>query len=270
MEKKYKLSYLPQISIPYNIVIEKFDGENIPYTIKKVTPEEINPTQGITFSDNVNMVELGDKYPIYLDVDNNILDGHHRYVKAMMCNEPIIAIIINKNERDACRILNRIQDIYDYEENRGIEEVDLNSTINYYSDDENQFLNMMDEHNSEVHSENPEKNETKIVAYRKEPIKEHSVVGNFFILKPMNGYYRYEIEFDNLLDIEELGIVLKDSQNPSDVLAKIWFPNVNFDEIGKRNDIQPNNLKIKAIAEKAVKLGYDGIKYSDTLLQGLN
>ena len=29
------------------------------------------------------------------------------------------------------------------------------------------------------------------------------------------------------------------------------------------------NLKNKAIAEKAMKLGFDGIKYGDTLIQGL-
>ena len=52
-------------------------------------------------------------------------------------------------------------------------------------------------------------------------------------------------------------------------MAKIWFPHINFEKISEQYEMPSINLKNKAIAEKAMKLGYDGIKYGDTLIQGL-
>ena len=39
--------------------------------------------------------------------------------------------------------------------------------------------------------------------------------------------------------------------------------------ISKQYGIESINLKNKAITEKAMHLGFDGIKYGDTLIQGL-
>lgn len=266
---RYKPYFLPQVSAPYNIVVDKFKEENIPHSLVKVDPEELNPLQGITFSGDISDIELDDTRPIYIDGDNNVLDGHHRWVKALMTQTPIVAIMVKLNYKDASRILNKIQDIYEYEESRGLEEVEVQDTINYFGDDENQFLTSMDEENISIQEEIPSKNEQTIVAYRKEPIKEDSVVGNFFTLKPIDGYSKYEIDFDNLFDTGALGIVLKDSQNPIEILAKLWFPNINFWEIGKNSNTNPINIMNKAITEKAMKLGFDGVKYGDTLIQGL-
>jgi hypothetical protein len=44
---------------------------------------------------------------------------------------------------------------------------------------------------------------------------------------------------------------------------------VNFEKLSQQYNMPVENLKCKAIAEKAVKMGYDGIKYGDTLVQGL-
>lgn len=265
----YRPYHLPQISAPYTIMVQKFDEENIPYDMIEVNPEDLNPSQGITFSDEVGKVDLNDLNPIYIDNEMNVLDGHHRYIKSEMNKVPLKAIQIKLNNKDACRLLNKIQDIYEYEQSHQLEEVEMQGAINYYGDDENQFLTSMDEQNEELQGEKPSKNEQTIIAFRKDPIKENSVVGNFFTLKPIDGYSKYEIDFDNLLDTEALGVVLKDSQQPVDILSKIWFPNVNFEELSNIQDISSINLKCKAVAEKAMKMGYDGIKYGDTIIQGL-
>ena len=66
-----------------------------------------------------------------------------------------------------------------------------------------------------------------------------------------------------------MGVEYKESQVPVDVLVKIWFPHVNFEKIAEKHNTTPENIKNKAVSEKAKKMGYDGIKYGEKLLQGL-
>ncbi len=271
---KYKPPYLPQISMPYETVLQKLDEEGVEYELIELNPSEdddINVSQGVTFSDEVEICKLSDTNPIWLAGENmNICDGHHRYLKALIDNVPLKAVKLNLNEKDACRLLNKIQDIYEYEQSRGLEEVEMQGAINYYGGDENQFLNILEEDNLSLKpSGDTDTNSKVIIGYRKDPIKENSVVGNFFLLKPVEGFDKYEIEFDNLLDLHSLGVTYKDGQEPVDIMAKIWFPHINFEKISEQYGMPSINLKNKAIAEKAMKLGYDGIKYGDTLIQGL-
>jgi len=267
---------LPQISAPYSLVLEKLDEEGIKYKIIKISPNDndnIIPSQNFVFSSDVESCEIDDSNPIWLAKDNdddiNICDGHHRYVKALSDNVSLIGILIEMNSNDACRLLNKIQDIYEYEQSLNLEEVEDQEIINTYGDDENQFLDSLEEDNISVQSEIPSINQQTIIAYRKENLNGNSVVGNFFTLTPIKGYNKYSIEFDNLLDTNALGVMFKDSQQPVEILAKIWFPHVNFEELSKKYNTASINLKNKSIAKKAQKMGFDGIKYGDSIIQGL-
>ena len=272
---RYKPYFLPQISAPFDIVVKQLNEENVDFEFIEVDPNELEPMQGVTFSDEVEKVDLSDMNPIWINNDMKILDGHHRWVKALLEGIKLKAIKINMNEKDACRLLNKIQDLYDYTNMRDLEETTNNDIINDENNpnnnytDRKEFLSSLEENNDNIQAEEPNKNPQAIMAYRKEPIKENSAIGNFFLLTPVNGYTKYYIEFDNLLDTNYLDIEYKDGQNPIDVIAKIWFPNINFEKISKENNISSINLKAKAIVEKALKLGYDGIKYGNKLLQGL-
>lgn len=250
-------------------MLKQLDDNNINHEFLQIKSDKLKASQPFTISDDIQDVAVDENNPIWIDSDMNILDGHHKWVNALSNNQEIFCIKINLDFRDACRVLNKIQDIHEYEESRQLEEVEMQDAINYYNGDENQFLTSMDEQNIAIQEENPSKNEQTVVAYRKEPIKENSVIGNFFALKPIEGYDKYEIDFNNLLDTDALGIVLKDSQEPIEILSKIWFPNINFEELSRQYNISSVNLKNKAIAEKAMKMGYDGIKYGSTLIQGL-
>jgi hypothetical protein len=269
IDMRYKPHFLPQVHAPYDIVLEKLDDEGVDYTNVEVDPNELTPLQGITFSDDVGQVDVDDMNPIWISSDMQVLDGHHRMVRALLDEIPIKCIKINMNYKDACRVLNKIQDIYEYETSQDLEEVQVQDTINYYRDDENQFLNSLEEDNTALQAETPTKNEKTVIGYRKEPIKENSVVGNFFTLKPMEGYDKYEIDFENLMDTNSLGVTYKDGQEPIDILAKSWFPNINFEKLSTQYNTPSINLKTKAVAEKAMKMGYDGIKYGDAIIQGL-
>jgi len=269
IDARYKPYFMPQLNLPYSIVLQKLDDEGIGYKIVDADPNKLNVSQQIVFADEVGKAEINDLKPIYIDMDFNVIDGHHRQIKAILDGVNLKAVMVMLNKNDACRILNKIQDIYEYEGSQGIEEVEMQDAINYYGDDEDQFLSSLDEDNFNIQTETPSLNQQKIIAYRRDPIKNNSVVGNFFTINPIEGYSKYEIEFDNLLDTNSLGIAYKDSQQPVDILAKIWFPNVNFEKLGEKYNMPAINIKTKANAQKAMKMGFDGIKYGDTLIQGL-
>src|ERR1035437_1450623 len=280
MLKNGRPYHLPQMNMPFEIVLQKLDDEGVDYEIVELNPNEndgINSSQNVVYSDEIEKVNIDDNNPIWMADDGekiNICDGHHRYTKALLDEIPLKAVNIKLNEKDACRVLNKIQDIYEYEQKQQMEEVVGNDYINdYHKTDsgvsDSEFLNSLEEDNLEVQSGKTSTNQKTIIGYRRDPIKENSVVGNFFSLKPIEGFDKYQIDFDNLLDTHSLGIVYKDSQEPADILAKIWFPHVNFEKISKEYDMSSANLKNKAIAEKAMSFGFDGIKYGDTLIQGL-
>lgn len=275
IDMRYKPYFLPQVSAPLEVVLEQLAANDVDYELIEVDPNELDVSQGVTFSDEAEMAQLDDMNPIWLANENKIIDGHHRYIKALTEKKKLKAVKINMNEKDACRVLNKIQDIYEYEQARGLEEIVNNDVVNDENNpdgnftDRKEFMTSLEEDNTNVQAEKPSTNAQIIIAYRQAPIKENSSVGNFFTLKPFDGYGKYEINFDNLLDTDSLGIVYKDSQDPTDILAKVWFPNINFEKISEQYNTTSVNLKNKAIVEKAMKMGYDGIKYGDKLIQGL-
>lgn len=277
MFKNGKLYYLPQVSAPYTEVINQLDDEDVEYKMLNINPNDLKPSQPFTLSHEVSSVELDNEKPIWISKDNNIVDGHNRSIKSILDNYSTIrAIQVNMDFNDACRILNKIQDIYEYQQKLSLEETTANDYINDYNDPDSDqterdeilpvtdFLSRIEEDNE---LDSPE--EKTIIGYRKEPVNNNSVVGNFFYLNPIKGYTKYEIIFNNLLDTNNLNINYKDGQNPVDILTKTWFPHMNFKLLSEKYNIDEEKIKNKAIAEKARSLGFDGIKYGESFLQGL-
>lgn len=265
----YKPRYLPQISAPLDEVLRRLSEEGIDYELVQYNPQDLKVSQGIVFSNEVEHSVPSDENPIWVSEDDEVLDGHHRLTNALINDIPLTAVKLKAKNRDACRILNKIQDIYEYEQQLQTEEVSQD-VINMSHDFDAQFLDSLEEDNSTIDNQEEKSGNNKvIIAYRKDEINENSVVGNFFLLEPADGYSKYEIEFDNLLDTNDLGISYKDGQVPIDILSKNWFPHVNFEKLSEQYNIPSINLKNKAIAHKAMKMGYDGIKYGDKLIQGL-
>ena len=265
---QYKPLYLPQVNAPADYVLNQLKDNGVSCTQVETKPNKLTPMQGIVFSDTLGKFDEKNINPIWISNDNSIVDGHHRWVKSMMAGKPILAYKVNLNGKDAARILNKIQDIYEYEQQQKMEEVisqdPINNSNRIDSEGDNDFIYNLEE------MKPSKKNNLKIMAYRKEPLKKGSVIGNFFILDSTKGYDKYEIEFDNLLNTNDLGIVISNGENPIDALVSVWFPNVDFEKLSKEHNNAPiENLKMKAITERAKRLGYDGIKYGDIMLQGL-
>ena len=268
-----KPKYLPQISAPYKYVVDELEKCGVVYKDLTLHSKELLPSQGVTFLDTIIPNKKTLNSPIWVagidDSENIIIDGHNRWVDLFSREDPIRCIKIHQSPIDASRTLNKIQDIYDYKKMLSLEEVVTHTqNINDRNDkDSDDWLGVVFEESKEA-KKNKKSEKEKLIGYRDKPINETSLVGNFFTLNKLPRCDKYEIEFDNLLDTNELGIEYKDNQKPMDVLAMLWFPNINFNEISEKHQIPLENIKSKAIVEYAKKMGYDGIKYGDMLVQG--
>ena len=60
IDMRYKPSFLPQVSAPLDMVLEKLRDEDVGYELIKANPNDLNPSQGITFSDDIDGIELDD------------------------------------------------------------------------------------------------------------------------------------------------------------------------------------------------------------------
>jgi hypothetical protein len=271
---RYKPYWLPQVSAPYTYTLDMLEKEKVGFSIIEIDPEELIPTQGIVDLVKLKPINNGEIKPIWISAENKILDGHHRYASSLSRGNKQNAIKIDLPAKDAARLLNKIQDIYEYEMENNINEVVAQNQINAMNDVS--FLEMLESEMADdkeiLHDDNVKivgKKVNKQKGYRKTPMNEKSSVGNFFLTKPIEGYIEYDIEFDNLLDTNDMEIIYKKDESPVFILAKNWFPNINFSKIAKKHGVSPDALINKAIAEKAKLMGYDGIKYGDIMIQGL-
>jgi len=283
IDLRYKPKWLPQISAPFTYVLNKLNDDGIGYRKIKLPASEFKPLQGLVSLEKISDIADDNIQPSWCANDNSVLDGHHRLGKAIAKQKPFTAFQVNLNVKDAARVLNKIQDIWEYENQTGIEEVVAQDQINAMNEPDSgvstsEFLaalesEMMgdDDDRGYLHDDSViNTKKRKIKAYRKKPITEKSKVGNFFALKPDNGYKAYDIEFDNLLDTDDMKISFHREPNPVAVLARYWFPNVDFKKVGEKYGVAPESIMNRAISEKARQMGYDGIKYSDIMVQGLD
>lgn len=279
IDLRYKPKYLPQVSAPFAYTLDGLKREGVKCKYVEMNPEDLIPSQGLVALDKISSIDPKKILPIWISKENKVLDGHHRLACVLMNSLPIKAIQIPLPYKDAIRILNKIQDIYDYENQEKVEEVVAQDQINAMNEPENQdFLESLEAEVEDgkliLHDTNAAnvvgKKTKKQTGYRKAKINERSTVGNFFSLKPVEGYLKYDIEFDNLLDTNDMGLIYSNGISPVGVLARAWFPHIDFNKISKKYGVSPDVLINRAVAEKARKCGYDGIKYGDIMIQGLN
>lgn len=273
MEMQYKPKFLPQISAPFSIVAKNLKQEGISYKLLKVDPRTLTPSQGIIFSDKMSKFNSKNTKPIWVSNNNEVIDGHHRFGSAIANNVDIPIIKIDLGTKDCIRVLNKIQDIYEYEQQQKLEEIQYHDIVGELRE-EMDIMSISEEEMKKIKEEFADNNivgsgKQKFVGYRKNKINEDSKIGNFFNTKPVNGYIKFEIEFDNILDIDKIGIDYVGEKNPVIKLSKIWFPNIDFEKLGERFSIKADKLINRCVAEKAIKMGFDGIKYGDILIQGL-
>lgn len=258
---RYKPKSLPQISAPYSHVLKSLESQNINYRPVSVDPNRLIPSQGIVFLDKIGNFTDTDNYPIWISKDLHILDGHHRYAKSLCNGNKIKCILVDLIAPDAARELNKIQDIYNYQNQIDLENetkpIKFKEVLSDFSLDNGNVLTKG-------------KKITKVIGFRNKDVNDKSSVGNFFMLKqPNDTYHKYELSFDNALDTNDLKITFAKDQYPIKTLASIWFPNLDFEKLSNKTNIPVNKLIGRAVTEHAKDLGYDGIIYGDIMAQTL-
>lgn len=275
IDHTYKPYHLPQISAPFKYMVKNMKDNGVAYKLLTVHPKELFPSQGIVSLDKISKINHNNIKPIWVSIENKILDGHHRYGSALANNVPIKIIKILLNHKDAIRILNKIQDLFEFENQMKLEEVVAQDQINAMNQQDSgvsasEFLGTLEIEDKMLKNLLKSGKGKKMCGYRKVKLNEKSNVGNFFSLKNFDEQYNeYEMEFDNLLDTDDMGITYHKGKNPVFILAKTWFPNIDFENISKKYGVNPYSLCSRAVAEKAKSMNYDGIKYGDIMIQGL-
>ena len=275
IDQRYKPSHLPQINAPYKYVLNILKEEGIKYLIQDVNPSKLKPSQGVVSLDKISEMDINEMKPYWVSEDNFVLDGHHRHGLALSNELPKVKVIkIKLPAKDASRALNKIQDIFDYKQaQEGLSQDVLNDQ------EDSDFIGflenaVLDDPTKEILHSGLEVVDTKsnkktIEGYRKSELKENSGAGNFFSVKPIDGYIKYDIEFENLLDTNDFGLTFSNEEPPTKKMAAIWFPNIDFSKIAKQIGGDETKLINRAVSEKARKMGFDGIKYGDIIIQGL-
>lgn len=260
MENIYKPTNSPQISAPFSYVAHELNDMGQPYEMLGVSMDTINPSQAFIDSDIVS--SLTDKLKngeelkaSWLDKDNNLIDGHHRHVAyGMNKNTHLPSVRLGCDKETAIKVLTEIQRKYESENN-------------------SDFLNELFK-DGDTSTYVPEKKlETKketIKAFRKKPIVEKSVSGNFFSLKEIPEWKPYEIEFSSLINTDQIDPNIKKEKNPPLALLMAWFPDLNIEEKAKDMEMHVEEFINIIIAEKARTKRIDGILYGDKLLQSID
>ena len=249
IDMRYKPSYLPQVSAPYIYVLNKLKDDGIKYKVGQTDPNKVQPMQGLVSLEKISKISPDNLKPVWMSKDKKVLDGHHRLGSALTHERNLPYFQIMLPALDAARVLNRIQDIYEYEEKIRIEELTHTASVNKMNEPAMaDFLSTLEEEMKDdqeiLHSGSEEKvgrKKRKIFAYRQQPINEKSPIGNFFSVKPVDGFTKYEIEFDNLLDTDKMGLHAY-GQNPVELLANAWFPNIKFEKVASKYKMRPDHL----------------------------
>jgi hypothetical protein len=283
--ENYQPTWLPQMTADYGYILKGLDDNGIKYSFVTKSPSELKPLQNTVdtnttdyFSDKINKGE--EIPPAFISENDEILDGHNR-IHSFKQNPKIDKIycvkINNLPYMDSIRVLNKIQDRYNWEQEE--EDNSVDNTLNVTNDinnDNNQPTNGMETINPDLNNGNnivgedsitPVDNSKKSMQlYRSQPLKPNSKSGNFFVMerKPRHDH-EFQIEFDNLYEMTDSEITGND---PITSLAEIWFGNLKeVQEDAVKRTLNFDDYIIKKISEEAKKRGYDGIKYGTKFIQ---
>jgi len=282
--------WLPQVKEEnVNEILQELKDSGIIVKSVMVEPSYLKPLQkkvSKTKIDDINSVIDDDGYlpRTWVDANNNILDGHHR-VYAYQSRPDIDKVECYKiflNSKDACRILNKIQDRLDFKKEYGIKSpstFNMMDTIQnelsnlYQPKQQAQYLGPDKEQEIEKQKENLDFNDVtnKVVTlYSVRPFDKGNTSGFIMSFTKDKGYDKeYEILFDKVLYVPNEEMELHDPF----YLAGMYILDPNFEKdptMIKKMASDVNQVYAHFIKNRlngfAKRAGYDGINFGDKLM----
>lgn len=269
-DTKDNSKWLPQVEADFGYVKKQLDKDGVSYRNIRVNPKELIPLKKSVKKSNVDLFEdlISKDEPIdniYIDVDGHILDGHNR-AYAFMQNKDIDLVEcfqILLPYQDACRVLNKTQDIYDYEKNFNVDNDSLLSFDNVFSEED------ISKEENDLNFEDVNKNPTELTLYKSKEINKKAKTGDFLITtKKPHFNHEYVIGFENLLEIPQED--LEGFDLPTEAIATKWFKDKNFKDEATKQALTYEVYLSRLVNQKAEQMGYDGIKYGDNIVQIIN
>jgi hypothetical protein len=277
-----KPMWLPQMKCGIAYVKNELEKQGLKHGLVKVSPKELMPLQpNVKKSKMEYFKEMVDNNqplePIYVSDDNHILDGHHR-AYAFMNDPQVTAVVCLKlymDSKDAARVLNKIQDKYDFETNFDPESDDI-LNFDKFTKNSPEYSNFDVDKDGAIKEEDEimdfsavKNNPKTLTCYKSQPINTKAKTGDFLVTeKKKNFNHKYDINFDNLLEIKDEE--LQNYASPIDYIVEKWFAGVNMKEESVKKALTQETHTYREINEKAKKMGYDGIKYGKKFLHLIN
>ena len=280
--------WLPQVKQEnVNEILQELKNSGIIVKSVMVQPSYLKPLQkkvSKTKIDEINGIIDEDGYlpKTWVDANNNILDGHHR-VYAYQSRPDIDKVECYKiflNSKDACRILNKIQDRIEFKKEYSINtpstfnmmdtiQSELNST--YQTPQKAQYLGPDKE--QEVEKQKLDFNDVTnkvLTLYSVRPFDKGNSSGFIMSFSKDKGYDKeYEILFDKILHVPREEMELHEPF----YLAGMYILDPNFEKdttIIKKMASDINKVYAEFIKDRlngfAKRAGYDGINFGDKLM----
>lgn len=245
-------TWLPQIDCPYKELFNRLAKENVPHkVISNISPNDLKPLQQYVNKDSVQFFNSKIQNreaidPIIISADDEILDGHHRAAAFKLHpNINVFCLKIYLSKEDASRVLNKVQDKYDFE---------------------NELSSSKEEEINEDVSDN---NSKTLKLYSSFKLNEKKM--SFLQLeKNENHIHEYEVTFDNLYEVgeDEYQNCLKEKKDVFEMLAEKWKQTEsNLKEDANKYALPYEAYIKKTIYKEAKNKGYDGIKYGNKFVQ---
>ncbi len=280
-------TWLPQIEDGnINEILQELKDNGIIVKSVLIEPNYLKPLQKRVSKskiDDLNQMVDNDEYlpKVWVDANNNILDGHHRaYVyqsRPDISKVECFKVFLNSN--DACRILNRAQDKIDFRREYNITEPNTYSTfdpiqreIKNINQPKAQYFGKDSEQETQKEKDltfDDVTNKT-CTLYSVRPFDKGNKSGFIMSFTKDKGYDKeYEILFDKVLNVpkEEM-----DLYEPF-YLSGMYILDPNFEKdpsMIKKMASDVNKVYAEFIKDRlngfAKREGYDGINFGDKLM----
>jgi hypothetical protein len=281
--------WLPQVKEEnVNEILQEMKDGGIIVKSVMIEPSYLKPLQKKVMKpkiDEINNVIDNDGYlpKTWVDANNNILDGHHR-VYAYQSRPDIDKVECFKiflNSKDACRILNKIQDRIEFKKEYGItnsssfnninpiekeiKSVELVDDAKYLGKDKEQEIKSLQDKLTFDDVTNK-----ACTLYSVRPFDKGNTSGFIMSFTKDKGYDKeYEILFDKILHVPAEEMELHDPF----YLSAMYMLDPNFEKdptmikkmASDLNQVYAHFIKnrLNGFAKRA---GYDGINFGDKLM----